>query len=36
MSNAGVSVSLIMWGGIVSGALWLMSDGTDRVYLCIR
>ena len=24
-----VCLSLLMWGGIISGAIWIMSDGTD-------
>jgi hypothetical protein len=24
-----VFLSLLMWGGIISGAIWVMSDGTD-------
>lgn len=27
-----IAISLMMWGGIISGALWLMSDGTDNAF----
>ncbi|WP_413708741.1 hypothetical protein [Rhizobium sp. Rhizsp82] len=24
-----ICLSLLMWGGIISGAVWMLSDGTD-------
>ncbi|WP_257788141.1 hypothetical protein [Rhizobium gallicum] len=24
-----IALSLLMWSGVISGTLWLLSDGTD-------